>query len=271
MQRGRFGRCSAPAWPTSTAPSRGPSDIIGEWWTPLIIRDAFYAAGPASRTSSAASEWPGTCWPPGSSGSSRPGSWPGRATRNGRHATSTCLPKRGVTLFPVIAALLAWGDKGPPVRLAHRSCSIHDACGQPATLQATCDHWRRAAVARDDPARARARRLAGDRARHRKSIRTRAARWSKETGSSACRRGGAASRPRWGPCRRESAAPVRPSRGGRVAASSVGHPALSRPREGATVPPLDRRIAKPGSDRRSDRCRTSGGPWNRISYGCAGR
>lgn len=49
------------------------------------------------------------------------------------------LTEKGIELFPVLAALLAWGDKyaagpgGAPVDLTHR------ACGAPVTLQLTCE------------------------------------------------------------------------------------------------------------------------------------
>ena len=48
------------------------------------------------------------------------------------------LTEKGIELFPVIAALLAWGDKyagwpgGPAVELTHRDC------GAPAQLELTC-------------------------------------------------------------------------------------------------------------------------------------
>jgi DNA-binding HxlR family transcriptional regulator len=48
------------------------------------------------------------------------------------------LTEKGIELFPVIAALLAWGDKyvawpgGPAVELTHRDC------GAPVTLELAC-------------------------------------------------------------------------------------------------------------------------------------
>ncbi len=49
------------------------------------------------------------------------------------------LTEMGRDLFPVIAALLAWGDRwtagenGPPLLL------VHETCGRPAALEAMCD------------------------------------------------------------------------------------------------------------------------------------
>jgi DNA-binding HxlR family transcriptional regulator len=48
------------------------------------------------------------------------------------------LTQKGIELFPVLASLLAWGDKyaggpgGAPVELTHRDC------GAPVSLQLTC-------------------------------------------------------------------------------------------------------------------------------------
>jgi DNA-binding HxlR family transcriptional regulator len=48
------------------------------------------------------------------------------------------LTEKGIELFPVIVALMTWGDKyagapeGPPVELTHRDC------GAPVTLELTC-------------------------------------------------------------------------------------------------------------------------------------
>ncbi len=59
------------------------------------------------------------------------------------------LTEKGIDLFPVIAALLAWGDKhasgpgGPQVLLTHRDC------GAPAGLQLACADGHQLGSARD--------------------------------------------------------------------------------------------------------------------------
>jgi len=59
------------------------------------------------------------------------------------------LTEKGIELFPVIAALLAWGDKyaaapgGPAVELTHRDC------GAPVSLQLACSRGHVLGSARD--------------------------------------------------------------------------------------------------------------------------
>jgi DNA-binding HxlR family transcriptional regulator len=59
------------------------------------------------------------------------------------------LTEKGIELFPVIAALLAWGDKyaagpgGPAVELTHRDC------GAPVYLQLACSKGHMLGSARD--------------------------------------------------------------------------------------------------------------------------
>lgn len=59
------------------------------------------------------------------------------------------LTEKGIELFPVIAALLAWGDKyaawpgGPAVELTHRDC------GAPVQLELTCSAGHALGSARD--------------------------------------------------------------------------------------------------------------------------
>ena len=56
-----------------------------------------------------------------------------------RHRSEYRLTEKGIDLFPVMASLLAWGDKhaaqrgGPPVVLTHRDC------GAGVHLQIACD------------------------------------------------------------------------------------------------------------------------------------
>lgn len=59
------------------------------------------------------------------------------------------LSEKGIELFPVIAALMAWGDKyatgpaGPAVELTHRDC------GAPVSVQLACDDGHILGSARD--------------------------------------------------------------------------------------------------------------------------
>jgi DNA-binding HxlR family transcriptional regulator len=59
------------------------------------------------------------------------------------------LTDKGLDLYPIIVALMQWGDRyaaapaGPPVTLTHRDC------GQPVRLQLTCDDGHFLASARE--------------------------------------------------------------------------------------------------------------------------
>ncbi len=113
-------------------------DIIGEWWTPLIVRDAFYgrsrfedfqrSLGLARNVLTVRLE---RLVDAGIMERQRYQDHPPR--------DEYVLTEKGRDLFPIIAALLAWGDKwtageaGPPLLL------IHEPCGKPGTLRATCD------------------------------------------------------------------------------------------------------------------------------------
>lgn len=113
-------------------------DVVGEWWTPLIIRDAFYgrtrfedfqrSLGLARNVLTARLE---------------------RLVEAGILAREPyqehpvrydyVLTEKGRDLFPILAALVAWGDRwtddgaGPPLLM------IHEPCGKPAHARPTCD------------------------------------------------------------------------------------------------------------------------------------
>jgi DNA-binding HxlR family transcriptional regulator len=113
-------------------------DVIGEWWTPLIIRDAFFGVHRfedfqrslglarnvlSNRLDRLVAE--------GIMERQRYEEHPPR--------DEYVLTDKGRELFPIIASMMAWGDRwnageaGPPLLL------IHEACGEPATVSATCD------------------------------------------------------------------------------------------------------------------------------------
>jgi len=113
-------------------------DVLGEWWTPLIVRDAFYGRTRFEEFQT-------------SLGIARnvlaarlnrlveAEIMERRAYREHPPRDEYVLTDKGRDLFPVIAALLAWGDRwtageeGPPLLL------IHETCGKPASLEGTCD------------------------------------------------------------------------------------------------------------------------------------
>jgi len=114
-------------------------DVVGEWWTLLILRDAF-------RGTRRFDDFQASLGIARSVLTARLT----RLTEHGvleRRAYSQHPPRyeyrlteKGRDLFPVIAALLAWGDRwapaagGPPVQL------VHDSCGQVTAPVLTCPH-----------------------------------------------------------------------------------------------------------------------------------
>ncbi len=113
-------------------------DIIAEWWTPLIVRDAFYgrtrfeefqqSLGVARNVLTTRL---GRLVEAGIMERQRYQEHPPR--------DEYVLTEKGQDLFPIIAAMLAWGDRwtagaaGPPLLL------IHEPCGKAGRLRATCD------------------------------------------------------------------------------------------------------------------------------------
>ena len=114
-------------------------DVVGEWWTLLILRDAF-------RGTRRFDDFQASLGLARSVLTARLR----KLTEHGileRHAYSEHPPRyeyrpteKGRALFPLIAAMLQWGDTwapsegGPPVVL------IHDTCGNVTQPVLTCPH-----------------------------------------------------------------------------------------------------------------------------------
>lgn len=114
-------------------------DIVGERWTPLILRDLFVGMsrfedirrdlGIASNVLAARLE-----------NLEQHGIVERRQYQTGPDRHEYLLTTMGLDLYPVIATLLAWGDKwlagpqGPPV------VTVHGDCGHPTTAKAVCAH-----------------------------------------------------------------------------------------------------------------------------------
>jgi len=114
-------------------------DVVGEWWTLLILRDAFrgtrrfddFQAGLGIARSVLTARL-------------------GKLTEHGvleRRAYSQHPPRyeyhltgKGRALFPVIAAMLAWGDQWEPTPAGPPVVLFHDTCGKVTTPALTCPH-----------------------------------------------------------------------------------------------------------------------------------
>lgn len=122
-------------------------DIVGEWWTPLILRDIFQGLRRFEEIQA-------------DLGIARNILSDRLSTLVERGVVERCLyqegPDRyeyrltemGLDFYPVLAALMNWGDRwlagesGPPVRLVHLSCEHEthpiltcSACGEPLTAR----------------------------------------------------------------------------------------------------------------------------------------
>ena len=114
-------------------------DVVGEWWTLLILRDAFRGTrrfddfqeslGLARSVLTARLRK-----------LTEQGVLERRAYSDHPPRYEYCLTDKGRALFPVIAVLLQWGDTwapgagGPPVIF------VHDTCGQVTQPMLTCRH-----------------------------------------------------------------------------------------------------------------------------------
>jgi DNA-binding HxlR family transcriptional regulator len=129
-------------------------EVVGEWWSLLIIRDAFRGVSRfdefqerlgiarnvlAARLNTLVEH---------------------RILERRRYQDHPerydyRLTERGLDLFPLIASLLRWGDRwaagpgGPPVVL------VHEACGHDAEPVMTCSHCGAEVTARDTQTRQR--------------------------------------------------------------------------------------------------------------------
>ncbi|MGV9818341.1 winged helix-turn-helix transcriptional regulator [Nocardia xishanensis] len=122
-------------------------DAVGERWTPLILRDLFVGMtrfedlrrdlGIASNVLAARLET-----------LRAHGIVESRVYQTNPVRREYLLTEKGRDLYPVLATLIAWGDKwsagpeGPPVVSVHRACGRHtsgvvvcEECGEPLTAE----------------------------------------------------------------------------------------------------------------------------------------
>ncbi|MEA3217823.1 MAG: hypothetical protein QOJ19_3979 [Acidimicrobiia bacterium] len=122
-------------------------DIVGEWWTPLILRDIFQGLRRFE-------EIQGDLGIARNILSDRLSTLVDRGVlervlyQQGPDRYEYRLTEMGIDFYPVLVALINWGDRwladetGPPVRLVHRSCQkvirptmVCPECGEPLTAR----------------------------------------------------------------------------------------------------------------------------------------
>lgn len=127
-------------------------EVIGEWWTPLIVRDLFVGIDrfddlqrDLGISTTVLTARLGHLIEHGIVERHRYGAHSGRFAYR--------LTDKGRALYPVVLALIAWGDRyggipgGPPVDLVHTRCGHRaaavphcSACGEPLALDDVVAH-----------------------------------------------------------------------------------------------------------------------------------
>ncbi|HVV21865.1 MAG TPA: helix-turn-helix domain-containing protein [Pseudonocardiaceae bacterium] len=123
MRRTSFSR-----WPCSVART---VDLLGDWWTPLVLREAFYGVRRFDQFQSALGIARNTLTERLNrlvdEGLMRKEPYQSEPVRH-----EYVLTDKGSDFFPVLAAMAAWGDRwldggaGRPIVLHHKDCG-HDA------------------------------------------------------------------------------------------------------------------------------------------------
>ena len=114
-------------------------DVIGEWWTPLILRDLFVGVSrfedlrrDLGIATNVLTDRLGTLV--------REGIVEQVPSRPGSSRSEYVLTAKGRDLYPVILAVMAWGDRwaagghGPPALIRHLDC------GQDTSATVVCAH-----------------------------------------------------------------------------------------------------------------------------------
>lgn len=136
-------RTSFAGWPCSVARS---VDLLGDWWTPLVLRDAMYGVRrfddferSLGLSRNVLSQRLGRLV---DEGLLRKVAYQDRPVRYEYRLTD-----KGRDFFGVVAALMAWGDRwlaeeGPPINLRHTTCGhvttatvVCSECGEPLELR----------------------------------------------------------------------------------------------------------------------------------------
>jgi DNA-binding HxlR family transcriptional regulator len=114
-------------------------DVVGEWWTLLILRDAFRGTYRfddfQSSLGLARSVLTARLQKLTEHGVLERRAYSARPPRYEYHLT-----EKGRDLFPVIAALLRWGDDWAPNPEGPPRIFVHDSCGQVIQPMLSCPH-----------------------------------------------------------------------------------------------------------------------------------
>jgi DNA-binding HxlR family transcriptional regulator len=116
-------------------------DVVGEWWTLLILRDAFEGTRRfddfQSSLGLARSVLTARLRRLTEHGVLERRAYQERPPRYEYHLT-----EKGRALFPIIAAMLKWGDDWAPGENGPPAILVHDTCGEPMHPVLTCPHCR---------------------------------------------------------------------------------------------------------------------------------
>lgn len=114
-------------------------DVIGEWWTPLIVRDAFRGTRRfddfQESLGMARSVLTARLRKLTEQGILERREYSGHPPRY-----EYVLTGKGLALFPVIAALMEWGDTWAPSPAGPPVVFVHDSCGNITRPVLTCPH-----------------------------------------------------------------------------------------------------------------------------------